>query len=62
MNGYVGGFHLLVRTHINCRRYSAPGSRSIAALLKLNAASDLKLPSDIRTRIGDYVQASLTFE
>jgi hypothetical protein len=21
MNGYVGGFHLMVRTHINCRRY-----------------------------------------
>jgi hypothetical protein len=39
-----------------------PGVEAIAALLKLNAASDLKLPSDIRTRIGDYVQASLTFE
>jgi hypothetical protein len=62
MNGYVGGFHLLVRTHINCRRYSAPGSRSNAALLKLSAASDRKLPSDIRTRIEDYVQASLAFE
>jgi hypothetical protein len=39
-----------------------PGVEAIAALLKLNAASDLKLPSDIRTRIEDYVQASLTFE
>jgi aromatic ring hydroxylase len=38
------------------------GVEPFAALLKLNAASDLKLPSDIRTRIEDYVQASLAFE
>jgi hypothetical protein len=61
MHGYVGGFHFLVRTY-KLSSLQCPGSRSIAALLKLNAASDLKLPSDIRTRIEDYVQASLTFE
>lgn len=61
MNRCVGGFHLLVRAHIDCGRHSAPGSRSIAALLKLHTACDLKLAGDV-TRVEHYVQASLAVE
>src|SRR5277367_5543921 len=46
MNRRVSGLHLIVRTHIDGGRHSARGSRSIAALLDLNAACDLKLARD----------------
>jgi hypothetical protein len=61
MNRCVGRFHLIVRAHIDYRRHSAPGSRSIAALLKLHTACDLKLAGDV-TRVEHYVQATLAFE
>jgi hypothetical protein len=61
MNRRVGGFHLIVRTHIDCGRHSARRSRGIAALLNLNTACDLKVAGHAAS-IEHYVQPALGLE
>ena len=63
----MGGFHLIVRAHVDGCRHSACWSGRITVFLKLNALSlnttrDLKLSRDARIGIEYYVQTSLAFE
>ena len=62
VNCVVRGFHLIVRTHVNCGGNCARGSGRIATLLQLNAARDIEFSGYAGAGVIDDVQASLAFE
>ncbi len=58
----VGGFHLVVRTHVSSGGYGSRRGGGIASLLKLNATGDIEFSSRARAGIVDDVEASLALE